>query len=110
MTGAELKALRKAAGWTAKQLAADLGVHERSVWRWETSDQVPRLAARAARVTLEPPARSPAPASGARSAGGNGGDTTAPLTGAKGAECSDTKVTTPRSAEPTSGHQPCQAR
>ncbi len=54
MTGAELKALRKLAGWTWVQTAGALGVHWRTIARWEAADQVPRLAAVAARAILAP--------------------------------------------------------
>lgn len=62
MTGAELKHLRKRAGWTWAQTAGALGVHWRTIARWEASAQLPALASVAALATLraaidgEPPA------------------------------------------------------
>ena len=52
MTGADLKALRHAAGWTWVQLAGACGVHWRTVARWEASAQLPPLAAVAVTATL----------------------------------------------------------
>ena len=66
MTGRDLKILRKLAGWTWHETAAALGVHWRTVARWEASEQLPSLAAVAATATLRaaidgrPPTEPPA--------------------------------------------------
>lgn len=52
MTGTELRQLRARAGWTWVQTAGALGVHWRTVARWEASAQLPPLAAVAVLATL----------------------------------------------------------
>lgn len=39
--GRELRTLREAAGWTIADLAAELGVHVKTVSRWELSGVLP---------------------------------------------------------------------
>ncbi len=54
MTGADLRALRHAAGWTWAQTAGALGVHIRTIARWEAAvdAELPSLAAIAVEATL----------------------------------------------------------
>lgn len=42
MDGAEIRAAREARGWTQEQLAAQVGVGQRTVGNWERGETIPK--------------------------------------------------------------------